>query len=597
MAATKMVVLCLLATLGCALTGVSGSTPGFSVDAGPAQVLCLPATDLSLFGHSSDPGDAPAAVQWSVVSGPAPVVFSGPTSLITTASFSATGSYVLRLSGRSGGQEAESTVKVTVNPASSQRAFYVDPDYAGSGDGSADKPWRSLISSATGPEWSVINRALADGPVIVYFSAREAGADAAEETDEPINVLRTDKSTNRLTVDGMSKYNTDDAHPTWVDYSGPCKLRVRLIGGGGLAVGIHGTQIQYPMNYVTVRGFETTGNAARVMFGGSHSVVEHVYIHDITMDGANLSFHSSVDNHGREYFGRCTDITIRNNVIERGQGEGIYFAGNYRTKAYGGWPEYGNSHSDILIERNTIREAGLNGGEGDGIDIKTGARNVTIRGNVIEHLHPMPEITGIICEGVFGDVRSDLLIEGNRVCGAGTGISFGAQNGVTIRNNVVSHCAHGGISAWGVPELLNRDVRIYNNTVYRNEGRGIGIGGCAGVTVKNNLVFDNDRLRGNAGYQLASNDSADIASDYNLFSGPGPEPGWPEGHNSIIVTDIAGLVIDLVGGDLHLPPSSPAIDKGADLSATGITCDIDGTPRPQGKGWDIGAYEWKSTSR
>jgi len=592
MITANRVVLCALAALICVSMAQCASSSPLSVDAGPAQVLAFPATDLTLFGRASESGNAPVAVQWSVVSGPAPVTFSASGALTTTATFSATGTYALRLAGRSGASEAASTVTVTVSPASSQRAFYVDPDYAGRGDGTASRPWRALVSSPTGPEWSAINEALAHGPVIVYFSAREAGVEASEETTAEVNVLRTDTSAHRLTLDGMSRYNTDDAQPSWRDYAGPCKMRIRILKGA-LSIGCHGTEPEYPMHYVTVRGFEATGGSGRVVFGGSHTVVENMYIHDITRVGANLMLHGSVESDGTESFGRLTDITIRNNRIERGQGEGIYVAGNYRTKAYGGWPEYGNTHSNVLVEGNTIRDAGLNGGEGDGIDVKTGIRNVTIRGNTIEHLHPMPHITGIICEGVFGDARSDLLIEGNRVCGAGTGIGFGGQNGVTVRNNVVSNCARTGIGAWGEPELLNHDVQVYNNTVYRNEGRGIGIGGCTDVTVQNNLVFDNNRLGGDGNHQLTTYGSTNITSDYNLFSAPGPEPGWPEGPNSIIVTDIGRLVVDLAGRDPHLAPSSPAVDKGADLSATGLASDFDGVPRPQGLGWDIGAYERK----
>ncbi len=581
--------LALLMLLASGFASTEGSP--LAVDAGPPKVLAFPAADLTLFGHARDPQNHPLVVRWTRVSGPAPVRFSAPSALTTTATFSAVGRYLLRLTVQDGRRRAASTVAIRVEPASSQRAFYVDPDCAGEGDGTASRPWRALVSSPTGPEWSAINRALAKGPVIVYFSAREAREEISEETTAEVNVLRTDKSTHRLTLDGMSRYNTDDTHPSWRDYAGRCKLRIKILRGA-LSIGCHGNEPQYPMHYVTVRGFEATGSSGRVVFGGNHTVVEHMYIHDITAVGANLMLHGSVESDGRETFGRLTDITIRNNRIERGEGEGIYIAGNYRTKAYGGWPEYGNAHSDVLIEGNTIRDAGLNGGEGDGIDVKTGLRNVTIRGNTIERLHPMPEITGIICEGVFGDARSDLLIEGNRVSGAGTGIGFGGQNGVTVRNNVVYDCAHGGISAWGDPGVRNYHVQICNNTLYGN-GRGIGIGGCTDVTVKNNLVFDNDRLRGDGGYQLTSYDSANTTSDYNLFSVPGSEPGWPEGAHSIIVTDIAGLVIDAALHDFHLAPLSPAIGKGTDLSATGIASDCDGVPRPQGLGWDIGAYEWK----
>lgn len=42
--------------------------------------------------------------------------------------------------------------------------------------------------------------------------------------------------------------------------------------------------------------------------------------------------------------------------------------------------------------------------------------------------------------------------------------------------------------------------------------------------------------------------------------------------------------------DFHLRPDSPAIDAGAPIPS--VTTDFDGVKRPQGKGYDIGAYEF-----
>ncbi|MEK7147067.1 MAG: choice-of-anchor Q domain-containing protein, partial [Patescibacteria group bacterium] len=44
--------------------------------------------------------------------------------------------------------------------------------------------------------------------------------------------------------------------------------------------------------------------------------------------------------------------------------------------------------------------------------------------------------------------------------------------------------------------------------------------------------------------------------------------------------------------DFHLQSSSPAIDKGVYLAL--VIKDFDGTIRPQGFGYDIGAYEYTS---
>src|SRR5439155_24189933 len=43
-------------------------------------------------------------------------------------------------------------------------------------------------------------------------------------------------------------------------------------------------------------------------------------------------------------------------------------------------------------------------------------------------------------------------------------------------------------------------------------------------------------------------------------------------------------------GDYHLKSTSPAIDAGTPVGAP--STDFDGNPRPQGKGYDIGPYEY-----
>ena len=89
------------------------------VGAGSNQTITLPAA-ASLSGTVADDGlpNPPAAVTvaWSVDSGPGTVTFANPALTATTATFSATGSYVLRLTANDSALSAGATVTITVNP-------------------------------------------------------------------------------------------------------------------------------------------------------------------------------------------------------------------------------------------------------------------------------------------------------------------------------------------------------------------------------------------------------------------------------------------------------------------------------------------------
>ena len=100
----------------------SGSTNQAPVvDAGPDQTITLPSS-ANLNGTVTDDGlpNPPGTVTttWSEVSGPGAVTFGDASSVDTTASFSAAGSYVLKLQASDSVLSSSDTATVTVNPAS-----------------------------------------------------------------------------------------------------------------------------------------------------------------------------------------------------------------------------------------------------------------------------------------------------------------------------------------------------------------------------------------------------------------------------------------------------------------------------------------------
>jgi hypothetical protein len=530
-------------------------------------------------------------VRWTKISGPAEVTFSAPQAPTTTVTFSTAGRYRLQLSATNGVSTVADIATVTVNSAASQTAFYVDPTYSGTTqNGSAHAPWKT----AARIDWSAISDALATNDVIIYFSARMATADISESVDDQqIFISRLprgkDPSTHRLTLDGMSKYNTNEARPEWVDYAGTRRFRINR-SGASMSIGWDDSESR---DYVTIRGFEVTGSGSRILWGGSYSYLEHMWVHDVTSIGATVQFNQAVgeNGHGCPRFGRDRNITIRNNIIERGIGEGIYFGGNYLQVKYGGCPDYGNTHSDILIEDNTIADTAQNGGEGDGIDLKAGLTNVTVRNNVVSNTHRGG--TCIVSEGVFPPAETDYLIEENR-CTNITGwavLALIAQNGTVIQNNVLAGRRDKPsiyITEQDRGIYPNHRISIYNNTIYNTSG--IGIDHATGVVLRNNLLLNNSG--GISGQALI-----DYDSDYNFFAPVGSR--LREGSHSIVRSGATGFVVDAAGADFHLTSISPAIDKGIDLSIPAnlsagsktFGSDVERVTRPQGPAWDIGAHE------
>ncbi|MEQ1730215.1 MAG: Ig-like domain-containing protein, partial [Vicinamibacterales bacterium] len=88
------------------------------VSAGPNQTTTLPGS-ASLFGSVVDDGlpqGAAVTVQWSQQSGPGTTSVANPGSPSTTATFSAPGVYVLRLTANDGAASAFAETTITVNP-------------------------------------------------------------------------------------------------------------------------------------------------------------------------------------------------------------------------------------------------------------------------------------------------------------------------------------------------------------------------------------------------------------------------------------------------------------------------------------------------
>ncbi len=171
-------------------TSVPANIPP-SADAGQPAEITLPA-QLSLTGSASDPdnGPSPLATLWSLVTGPADVAFGDPASLVTAATFSHPGNYVLRLSANDGAATVHSHVAVLVHPYVANAA-----PAAHAGDDFTAARWTTVTLAGSASDdgvpspltyvWSLVS-----GPAAVPFSDPCAPVTRAQFTQPGSYVLK-----------------------------------------------------------------------------------------------------------------------------------------------------------------------------------------------------------------------------------------------------------------------------------------------------------------------------------------------------------------------------------------------------------------------
>ena len=174
----------------------------------------------------------------------------------------------------------------------------------------------------------------------------------------------------------------------------------------------------------------------------------------------------------------------------------------------------------------------------------------------------------------------------------GRGIVLGsngaASEGNLIQNNIIFANFPLGIGLYS----LSNNTKIINNTIVANVN-GIGSDERAtNVIVKNNIVYDNNAeavrawLEINRPELLNSVNTNRHGSGFDL-----PATGIAASNN---LTAVDPKFSNRANNDFHLIASSLAIDAGTSQDAPAT--DFEGTPRPQGNGYDIGADEYGAGS-
>jgi len=482
--------------------------------------------------------------------------------------------------------------------------YYIDPDYTGTESGTASQPWQDLDG-----QWTTINTSLASDDVTVYFSARDAGSDVHQATTTNIQIERTDAGANRLTLDGMAKYNSNDSTPSWSSYSGTSRFQVTATN----PVTTQNSATEDRRDYVTVRGIRAIAVDGQCFYLKSvrNCILEHCYgtsnVGATTGPGVLITYEPNTVANANAT--KCQNVTVRNCTIESNYGEGLYVNGPKETS-----DTHGIGPSNIQILNNVFIDVGARGGEGDSIDIKNYVFDCVVRGNsitggeigVTSHSSATIERNLIITNDGSG-AKSGIRVNNGGASEYAT-VDSSSLTGAIVRNNIIIDPSGVGVQITSngddapVMDYHQRDALVENNTIYGGTKCIVVSSETTGNTINNNIGVESDN-------QCFDADAGTVSThDYNLF--------WRTvGGNIVLFAGSNYTAATLTGLEANSQTTDPAfvdagtpyqahkfkLQAGSDAIANGLdlsgsfTTDYSGAIRDAT--WEIGAWAYLAELR
>jgi hypothetical protein len=250
-------------------------------------------------------------------------------------------------------------------------------------------------------------------------------------------------------------------------------------------------------------------------------------------------------------------LYIHHNFVAQTLAEGIYMGTEPNDKPFATLGKI----QDLEVSYNLVEHTGY-----DGIKVKVAIQNVKVHHNVVRDtgLSNTPAHQGGIkvamSNGQFYNNYIENVFEGIR-----TGRPLDGMTEARYYNNIVVNSRSVGI------EASEEGALIFNNTVISCVKDGI-IGDAKTAQIFNNIV---------AG-----------CKGKPVIARMGPGMKRQEFNNLVGLVGAMGFV-DPAAGNYRLLPDSVAIDAGH-FQEDPLAYDYDDAPRPQGKGPDIGAFEFQA---
>jgi hypothetical protein len=264
------------------------------------------------------------------------------------------------------------------------------------------------------------------------------------------------------------------------------------------------------------------------------------------------------------------------------------------TVKYGWW--FGEDAHYVTIEGFEIREF-----SSTGVDSNAGAHHITVRNCHIHHIGNIETTTQYGLDGIFdGHEASYHTYDGNVIHDIGrTGpptVNLNLDHGIYTcgkHNVIINNVFYRENAGWGVQVAGYQtvdDLVISNNVFAYGSKRGHIVLWlpCHNILIQNNIFY---RPAVPNAINFYEADLKSVVIRHNLVFGGGLKDDDDGGVCRVSDTIVGKdpMFVDAARFDFHLKPGSPAID--AAIADRAPSTDRDGRKRPQGPGFDIGAYE------
>lgn len=432
--------------------------------------------------------------------------------------------------------------------------FYVDPvQGSADGDGSVQKPWQSLQA--------VVDRGLVESRQWDKLPYRPGATLAIKNAGAPVRAGDT----------------------------------IWLRSGDYGAVEIRGC---YNSDWITVsaeKGHVPRFSSIRIR-SGSHWKLRGIQVRPAGAEAAKAGTLIDLESHG--FHGPVHDVLVEHCRAESVQDASDWTVANWNTRAWNAIRVDGRNMtvrdcvfrnvnfgisvtaSDSLIERNTVENFAGDGLRGLG-------DNTTFQYNTVKN-----------CYDVNRN-HDDGFQSWSR--GSDGRVGRGEVRGIVLRGNTIINFEdpqqphRGALQGIGCFDGMFVDWVVENNVVITDHYHGITLLGARNCRIVNNTVLDRREGRPGPPWVRIANHKDGTPSEScilrnNLTTALTAGAGVTADHN-LIITDPSAHFVDVAAFDLRLKADSAAIDAGSpDLAPSQ---DAAGTPRPQGGGIDIGAYEYR----